>query len=271
MTDTRVLIIDDEKENVRYLTTVLEENGFKDIHAAFDGVEGVEKIWKLDPGLILLDLRMPRKGGIYVFNEVKKSEKHRNIPIVILTGEGGFLRHLAEMRDFHEDHDTIGDVSTEEVLNRFIDTRPDAFLEKPVEPDQLMSVIRNVLITLDGIKEKRCREINALLNRKTEGGVSFKGDLFDSDQRTRVFLTGLALTLTSGRSAGADKVVIRSSDAGNVALETDAFLAFYRGMINWLHDNLKASWRHTDAVNALTRIGDVEEYNIYEGWPDNRL
>ena len=271
MTDTRVLIIDDEKENVRYLTTVLEENGFKDIHAAYDGVEGLEKIWEVEPGLILLDLRMPRKGGIHVFSEVKKSEKHKDIPIIILTGEGGFLRHLAELRDFHEDHETIGDVSTEEVLNRFIDTRPDAFLEKPVEPEKLMGVIRNVLITLDGIKEKRCREIEALLARKMDGGVSFRGNLFDSDERTRVFLTALAVTLASGGSTGSDELVIRSSDAGNVALDKDAFLAFYRGMTNWVHDILKASWRNTDAVNALTRIEEVEGYNIFEGWPDNKL
>ena len=51
MKPTRVLIIDDEKQNVRYLTTILEENGFTDIHAAFDGVEGLEKVESVRPGL----------------------------------------------------------------------------------------------------------------------------------------------------------------------------------------------------------------------------
>jgi len=76
MTKTRVLIIDDEKENVRYLTTILEENGFDDIHGAFDGEEGLSKVKEVDPGLILLDLRMPKKAGyLYLTN----SRSRRNI------------------------------------------------------------------------------------------------------------------------------------------------------------------------------------------------
>jgi len=117
MTKTRVLIIDDEKENVRYLTTILEENGFRDIHGAFDGEEGLNKVKEVDPGLILLDLRMPRKSGIFVFNELKKSPEYQDIPVIILTGEGGFLKHLAELREYHEDIESLGDEPTEEVLN----------------------------------------------------------------------------------------------------------------------------------------------------------
>ena len=88
MKPTRVLIIDDEKQNVRYLTTILEENGFTDIHAAFDGVEGLEKVESVKPGLILLDLRMPRKNGIMVFNDLRASNRFKDIPVIILTGEG---------------------------------------------------------------------------------------------------------------------------------------------------------------------------------------
>jgi len=44
MYDTKILIVDDEKENVRYLQTVLEENGFKNISAAYDGEEGFLKV-----------------------------------------------------------------------------------------------------------------------------------------------------------------------------------------------------------------------------------
>ena len=40
MTDTKVLIVDDEPENVRYLTFILEENGFHQIRSAGNGEDG---------------------------------------------------------------------------------------------------------------------------------------------------------------------------------------------------------------------------------------
>lgn len=154
MKDTRVLIIDDEKENVRYLTTILEENGFRDIHNAFDGEEGLQKVKETRPELIFLDLRMPKKSGIVVFNELKTSSEFKDIPVIILTGEGGFLKHLAELREFHEDGLGLEEMPTEEVLRRFITSRPTAFLEKPIEPERLMSVVQKIMISTDEIKKK---------------------------------------------------------------------------------------------------------------------
>ncbi len=123
MKPVNVLIIDDDQSNVRYLTTILEENGFTDIQAAFDGVEGLEKVETVKPGLILLDLRMPKKNGIMVFNDLRGNERLKDIPIIILTGEGGFLKHLAELRQFREDGPVLDDKTSEEVLGRFIASR----------------------------------------------------------------------------------------------------------------------------------------------------
>ncbi len=145
MTNTRVLIVDDEPENVRYLQTILEENGFTDIHSAGDGEEGLKKAKQLMPGLIILDVRMPKKTGIVVFNELKSVWKYKNIPIIILTGEGEFLKQLTSLRGYHEDSGMENQKPTEEVLGQFIGQRPEAFLEKPIEPDLLMSTIGTVL------------------------------------------------------------------------------------------------------------------------------
>ena len=184
MKPVTVLIIDDEQQNVRYLTTILEENGFTDIQAAFDGVEGLEKVETVKPGLILLDLRMPKKNGIMVFNDLRGNERFKDIPVIILTGEGGFLKHLAELRQFREDGQPLDDKTSEEVLGRFIASRPDGFLEKPVEPDRLMAIIRKLLVTLEEVKEARQKDVNALRERKISGGVQFKGVLFDSSERS---------------------------------------------------------------------------------------
>jgi CheY-like chemotaxis protein len=144
MTETKVLIVDDEPENLRYVGTILEENGFKDIHTAADGVEGLARVKELLPGLIILDVRMPRKNGIAVFNELKHIWRYKGIPIIILTGEGEFIKHLAELRQFHENGGQ-DDESAAAAFGLFTDQRPDAFLEKPIEPEALMAAVRQVL------------------------------------------------------------------------------------------------------------------------------
>jgi CheY-like chemotaxis protein len=144
MTDTKVLIVDDEPENIRYVSTILEENGFKDIHSAKDGVEGLTRIKELLPGLIILDVRMPKKNGIALFNELKHIWRYKDIPIIILTGEGDFIKHLAELRQFHE-NGSQGSSSAEAAFGLFTDMRPEAFLEKPIEPEALMGAVGQVL------------------------------------------------------------------------------------------------------------------------------
>lgn len=268
MKKERVLIIDDEKENVRYLTTILEENGFDDIHAAFDGEEGLEKVAEVSPGLILLDLRMPKKSGIFVFNELKKKPEFQDIPVIILTGEGGFLKHLAELRDFHEEGiESLEEKPTEEVLNRFIDSRPDAFLEKPIEPEALMASIHSVLVTLDEVISDRCERVNALRSRRLEEGIVFKGKTFDSSEKSRCNLTAAAAKAASPDSELAEDFVWRTADNENVSMTKSDLLAFHAAMTDWVYANYQASWTHKAALQALTTVEAVEAYDIERGWP----
>jgi CheY-like chemotaxis protein len=145
MTKTKVLIVDDEKENIRYLTTILEENGFRSIFSAADGEEGLKRVKELLPGLIVLDVRMPKKSGIQVFNELRRVWKYKDIPVIILTGEGEFLKQLVALREFHEGGDLKVAKSTEEVLGQFINSQPEAFIEKPIVPEAFMAAVRKVL------------------------------------------------------------------------------------------------------------------------------
>jgi CheY-like chemotaxis protein len=271
MKDKKVLIIDDERENVRYLTTILKENGFTDIHGAYDGEEGLAKIKEIIPGLILLDLRMPKKTGIFVFNELKKSPDLRNIPVIILTGEGGFLKHLAELRDFHEDGEDLTEKPTEEILQRFIESRPDAFLEKPIEPELLMATVRKVLITLDELKKKLCAEVNDLRDRKINRGVDFKGNYFDTDESSRHNLAATAARIAASTSELPDGFVWRAADNQSIPMNKEDVLAFHTALTDWAYEHYKASWDHKTAVDALTTIEAAENYDIRTGWPDKKL
>lgn len=270
MAVTRVLIIDDEKENVRYLSTILEENGFTDIHSAFDGEEGLDKVRELSPGLILLDLRMPRKSGISVFNELKKTPEYSAIPVVILTGEGGFLKHLAELRDYREDGGDLDGVATEEVLGRFINSRPDAFIEKPVDPEAFMAAVSRILITLDEIQERLYGEVEAYRDQRLSGGFSYKDGLFESDESSLGLLSAMAAKVAGGGDLPGG-FVWQTRDNREVAMDREEFLAFQGGLTDWVYETWRTAWKHLSAIGSLGSIEDAQGYDISKGWPDNRL
>ena len=48
-------------------------------------------------------------------------------------------------------------------------------------------------------------------------------------------------------------------------------ISFHVAMTDWIYNNYKASWEHKEALNALTSIKEIEDYDIRNGWPDNRL
>jgi CheY-like chemotaxis protein len=143
--DTEILIVDDERENVRYLTIILEENGFTNIRSAANGEEGLKRLEESVPGLIVLDIRMPKKSGIQMFNDLKKVERFKHIPVIILTGEAEFLKQLAALRSFHEGRGPSTEKPVEDILPLIIDARPEAFLDKPIEPDAFLEAVQRVL------------------------------------------------------------------------------------------------------------------------------
>ena len=60
----RVLVVDDDDAVRAVLSDVLLEEGFEVVGRAIDGIEGVSLALSLSPDGVLLDVRMPRMGGI---------------------------------------------------------------------------------------------------------------------------------------------------------------------------------------------------------------
>ena len=85
MMKKKILIVDDEPEQIAYASTLLEQNGYAAISAS-NGAEGMNLVRTQMPDLILLDIMMPEKGGISMYQELKKDKTTRDIPVVIVTG-----------------------------------------------------------------------------------------------------------------------------------------------------------------------------------------
>jgi DNA-binding response OmpR family regulator len=82
-----VLIVDDDPDMVETVGMMLESKGFE-VGKAYDGIEGEESIRKRQPDLLVLDVMMPRKNGYVLCAELKRNEKTKDIPIILLTAVG---------------------------------------------------------------------------------------------------------------------------------------------------------------------------------------
>lgn len=80
---SNILIIEDEKVLSDAYRMILTKEGYK-VTTAHDGQEALQIIDKADPDLILLDLKMPRMGGID-FLKAYKAENHPGVRIIIFS------------------------------------------------------------------------------------------------------------------------------------------------------------------------------------------
>ena len=88
----------------------------------------MKKVEAEEPDLILLDILMPERGGMAMYKDLKRHKETRNIPVIIVTG-------VARGENI-EDLVTAQDPKL---------PSPDGYIEKPVNPDGLIQLIRNLL------------------------------------------------------------------------------------------------------------------------------
>lgn len=83
----KILIIEDEEIMVDLLQKKLIQEGY-DILIARDGEEGLVKAKETKPDLILMDIIMPKKGGLEVMDEMQKDKELRKIPVIVISNSG---------------------------------------------------------------------------------------------------------------------------------------------------------------------------------------
>jgi twitching motility two-component system response regulator PilH len=138
----KILIVDDELDMITFISEILEDHGYTSISAK-DGVEGLEALRRENPDLVLLDLMMPKKSGITMFQELRKDPNLSHIPVVIVTGISDvtgvdFRNHMFKqpLRDEKKIVETTG-------LTKY--TIPDGYIEKPFDPEGLIKAVKDAL------------------------------------------------------------------------------------------------------------------------------
>jgi len=113
-----VLIIDDDRKHSELLKNYLKQFGIR-MESAGDAEEGLRKLSRVDPDLLLLDVMLPGRDGFDICREVRKTS---DIPIIMLTARG----------------DVVDRVSG-------LELGADDYIGKPFEPRELVARIQSIL------------------------------------------------------------------------------------------------------------------------------
>jgi two-component system phosphate regulon response regulator PhoB len=126
----KILIIDDEPDIVMYLKVLLENNGYSVVIAS-NGQEGIELARTEMPDLVCLDIMMPRKTGVALYQEIKTDPKLKKLPCIIISAyesaysfKGQAFRRLVQDRTIPE---------------------PLRFFEKPIDANVFLEFINDYL------------------------------------------------------------------------------------------------------------------------------
>jgi adenylate cyclase len=116
----KILIVDDDPFNLDLLEQELTDHSYT-IERANDGEEALKKVESFLPDVILLDYMMPKMNGIEVVKRLKQDEKHKGIPVILLTAKG-----------------------SQEDKVRGLDAGADDYVVKPFDSFELLARVRSM-------------------------------------------------------------------------------------------------------------------------------
>jgi CheY-like chemotaxis protein len=119
-----VLIVDDDRDFLKYLSLLFQDNGFETL-TAVDGHEAMELASARTPDLITLDISMPGKSGVSAYRDLREAPELAAIPVLLVTAVGESLDYFMEQCRQVPD--------------------PVAFVAKPLDVDLLWEAVRDVL------------------------------------------------------------------------------------------------------------------------------
>ncbi len=176
----KILIIEDESAIRRVLTKIIsEESDTYQVDEAEDGLEGLEKIQKVDYDLVLCDIKMPKMDGVEVLEKIKKIKPE--IPIVMISGHGDLDTAVNTMR-----------------LGAF------DYISKPPDLNRLLNTVRNALDRKELVVENK--RLKKKVSKKYEMIGESKAIAQIKDIIEKVAITDARVLITGANGTGKELV-----------------------------------------------------------------
>ena len=118
----KVMVIEDNEQNLYLITFLLEHNGYEVIQAR-DGSTAIQIAMKTNPDLILLDIQLPETDGYAVARRFRSESEFADVPIVAVTS-----------------YAMVGD------REKCIEAGCTGYIEKPIDPDTFIPELEKYLL-----------------------------------------------------------------------------------------------------------------------------
>ena len=114
----KVLVVDDSKTELLYLTDLLQKKGMQ-VRTAENGEEALRRLAEDKPDLILMDVVMPGQNGFQLTRTITRDPRYADVPVIMCTSKGQETDKVWGMRQGARD-----------------------YVVKPVDPGELVQKIR---------------------------------------------------------------------------------------------------------------------------------
>jgi YesN/AraC family two-component response regulator len=205
----RILIIDDEKALADILKDFLSDNKETFINACYDGFAGIECIQKTFYDLIIVDLVMPKVGGLDILRYAKKTNPH--VLVIIITGHASLETALMAIKEGAYD-----------------------YIRKPCRLEEIRIVVENAIDKIKLYRENR-KLIQKLQDFYNELMV-YKGKRDDDNKKP-------SINFFSSNTSGLHYLYSNSSFSNNYIEKLQA-LSYLKESGNLTEDEFKAFKRN---------------------------
>ena len=177
MSETRVLIVDDETAILDTLRILLKREGFA-VETAVGGQQGIDRMHETRPDVLLTDVRMPGVGGLEVLLAARELDP--SLPVILMTAQASLQTAI-----------------------RAVNEGAYYYIQKPFANDELLAIVRRAS------ESRQLKRENQAL--KTEIRRRDRGDAVRPIGKSKSFVESLKLAETVGPT---DSTVLISGESG---------------------------------------------------------